>query len=65
MQRVVADTGVEPHLDIVRVTTCPVEHRSDLATEIPLHFQDETTELARRIVRLPSEQLVDVRIHAG
>jgi hypothetical protein len=42
-----------------------MEHRSDLATEIPLHFQDETTELARRAIRLPPQELVDVRIHAG
>ena len=60
VQRVVADAGIEPDLDVVRVTACPVEHRSHLATEVALHFQDQATELARRIVR-PSSGAVGRR----
>ena len=64
VQRVVADAGVEPDLDVVRLASRALQHGAHLAAEVALHFQDEAADLAVGISAAPAQQLVHVGIHA-
>ena len=65
VQRVVADAGVEPDLDVVVGSVRARKDGLHLATEVPLHLQDQTAHLLVFVIRLPAKQLLDVRIHAA
>src|SRR2546422_1961629 len=64
VQRVVADAGMQPDFEVVRFATGGLQHPLYLPAEVPLHFEDESTDFPLRIARSPPQELIDVRIHA-
>src|SRR5438552_14868716 len=64
VQRVVADAGMQPDFEVVRFATGGLQHPLYLPAEVPLHFEDESTDFPLRIARAPPQELIDVRIHA-
>src|SRR5215471_19211548 len=47
--------------DLTRI--CRSFLNPDVRTEVALHFQDEATDLARRLARAVADQLLHVRVH--
>ena len=57
VQRVVADVGVEPDLDVVRLPPAGPQHGLHLPAEVALDLHDEAAHLVVRVVRCASARV--------
>ncbi len=64
MQRVVAEAGVQPNLEVVVGAARTRQDVADLMAEIPFDFEDKATDFVIWILRAPAQELFNVRVHA-
>src|SRR6185436_4924104 len=65
VQRVVAVAGIQADFEVVVRATGLGQHGPNLTAEISFHLHDQAADLPLWIVSAPTQELVDVWIHAG